>query len=149
MKNKNLLKQNLLIAAAIVFCWIVGYFINYYDYANLWHVSFLFMLVYFPLVYIQYRQIIKKQDTKKINKVVNGTIWIYIFIFLLPLLDALLFELYLYCYYDNLPLYFFFIDFGMYEVKEIINLILFVMPYVIVIGLLCWSIKTNKQFKEV
>ena len=144
-----MLKQNLLIATVISLCWIVGYWWDNYNYFPLWLTSLLLTIVIGPIVCLQLVRIKKDKNIEKINKIFRIINWVFIFLFLMPLFANLLFEIKLmFVHYSEFNYFSFYYYFIGYEINDILNLILYILPYFIISGLLYWSVVANKQLKN-
>lgn len=149
MKNTKFLKQNLLITSTVIFSWVIGYYVNFYDYAELWFLSLLLIVIYTPLAVLQYIRTIKNQDVAKLTKSIHIVIWVFISICLLPVLYDLFFEINSIFTYDGkfviLPFHSYFTIIGIDGAYETL---LRYSPYLIVMALLFVLMK-NKKIKEV
>jgi hypothetical protein len=156
MKNKDLLKQNLLIIGALTLCWLLllvndlRFDFLFSSYLIMWLISLTYLLFFLPFSYIQYKLTIKKQNIEKLNKTFRIVNWIFIFLFIAPIIYDLGYEIFF--YYDlelSFPyyLYAYFLTFDASNIKDIFIWFLHTVPYLIVIILFYQSIKLNKRLK--
>lgn len=156
MKKKNLLKQNLLILVALALCWIL-LLVNdlnsnflFSSYIILWLISLVYSFFFLPFSYIQYTLIKNGKNIEKLNKVFRIVGWVFIFLFIAPIIYDLGYEILF--YYDpelNFPyyIYAYFLTFDTTNLKDIFIWFLHTMPYLIVTALLYQSIRLNKRLK--
>jgi hypothetical protein len=152
MKNKNLLKQNILVIIAMVIAWCFYYFTGYDIYSNffdnkysfLMFIIVLYLLFFLPFIFLQHKLKIKNKDMGKANKGLRAVNRIFIVILLLPVFFDLCFEVFYSNYIAVFPffhsIYFMLTNFNDWGVWLFHSL-----PYLIVIGLFWWSNKINRN----
>ncbi|HQB76449.1 MAG TPA: hypothetical protein PLI25_02590 [bacterium] len=161
MKNRNLLIQNLLIFVGMILCWGLFLFYDMFnsdyifsDYIFLFLISLIYQLFYFPFLYIQSRSIVKNKNITKLNKTFRVTNLIFIFLFIMPVIIDLVYNISTGYYPTNhesffsktyLSTYYYFLFFDSVSLKETLSWFLHTLPYFIISALLFGSIKFNKK----
>jgi len=157
MKNKNLLKQNLLIFGALVLCWLLllindlSFDFLFSSYIVLWLLSLIYSFFFLPFSYIQYRRISRDKNAEKLNKTFRVISWIFICLFIAPIVYDLGYEIF--AFYEPEFSFFsniytdFVVSFELITLKGLLTWALHTLPYLIVIILFYQSIKSNKRLK--
>ncbi len=157
MKDKNLLKQNLLIFTALILCWLLllindlNFDFLFSGYIILWLISLVYSFFFLPFSYIQYKRIMKGKNIEKPNKAFRIISWIFIFLFIAPVIYDLGYEIFTFyepglSFLTNIYIDVW-VSFKFITLKGVFIWTLHTLPFLIVIILFYQSIKLNKRLK--
>lgn len=157
-RTKKLIIQTSIIIVVLAFGWILGYWVNYYDYSTLWLYSSVAMFFFAPILVLYFIRTKKKASFGRIGVIFNLIAWISVIFFMwhflygvwdvfyisfpeVSVLKNIWVSIQLYFY----PPYWVDLEYGLlYDLQELSSY----SPYLIISVLFYWSIRVNKQLNK-
>lgn len=157
-RTKKLIIQTSIIVIVLVFCWILGYWVNYYDYSTLWLYSSVAMFFFAPILVLYFIRMKKKASPGRLGVIFDIVAWISVIFFMwhflygvwdmfyipypeISVLKNIWFSIQLYFY----PPYWVDLEYGLLDdLQELSSY----SPYLVISALLYWAIRINKQLNK-
>lgn len=149
-KNYIFLQQIILIVIMLLLTWIIGYWYNNYEYFPFWFFGLMFMLIIGPIIGLSYIRLYKKLPLGRLNFAFRTSAWFGIVILAIPNFIYIILDNVYWIHRPELS----YISNLWFNMKWLINLTVLIdissatikfWPYWIAVGLIYWSISTNKK----